>query len=55
MVTRPATPEEAQAFFDDVFVNGTPPPSAQFLGWTFVALDVHTSTLTVDFTATEAS
>jgi uncharacterized protein (TIGR00369 family) len=53
MVTRPATPEEAQAFFDTVFINSSPPPSAAFLGWTFVDLDVHGKTMTVDFIATE--
>lgn len=53
MVTRPATAEEAQDFFDNTFTHlGVMPSASIFLGWDFVSLDVHQKILIVNFTAT---
>lgn len=50
-MTRPASTDDARAFFNDVFLKGEPPASARFAGWTLVEMDFEAMALTVDFTA----
>lgn len=54
MVTRPPTPEDIQAFADRM-ISGElpPPPSAQWLDWTLVEMDLPGRRIVVDFTATQ--